>query len=385
MNTRTKCTPFPDKLLEIVNEAQVGMQNYHTSHEQLSLMSEVASLLADLLGLPQTKLELSRVSSTQIEDLRQVFIGKWRFSVFNQPATGRLGFLALDPMLVSKLALSLMSAKWPEHLWYQKRSGENGLIAAVCALIMEKVSEYSDRLDGWRYLGLAESIGEVGRACAHEDVLQASWIRIASKGNDGFTVWLEPGSSALKRPARQPGYQVDLNGVENLNLTFASVIARCQLSYQQLSEMQVGDVLVLDDLHVNNKIVFRKGELEIQGLIENEKLIINKIVNGISGGIMNTNHMDNPNESDAYNPLDVSNLPVELTVEAGNLNLTVSQIAKLIPGQVFGLPAPILGLVDIRSSGRLLARGELVNLEGYRGVRIVEVMLAQGDHHENQS
>jgi len=66
-------------------------------------------------------------------------------------------------------------------------------------------------------------------------------------------------------------------------------------------------------------------------------------------------------------------LPVELVVELGRLRLTGAQVLDLEVGDVLALERPLVGLVDLRVGGRLVARGELVNIDGEAGVRLAEV------------
>jgi flagellar motor switch protein FliN len=71
-------------------------------------------------------------------------------------------------------------------------------------------------------------------------------------------------------------------------------------------------------------------------------------------------------------PLDV---PVTLTVELGRVNMTVTQLADLKPGDVVELNRHSRAPVELTSSGRLVARGELVLIDTDLGVRITHLFL----------
>lgn len=86
--------------------------------------------------------------------------------------------------------------------------------------------------------------------------------------------------------------------------------------------------------------------------------------------------VSNTNEGTAQGG--VGELPVPLTVEAGQVELTVAQVADLKAGDVLRLPDAVLGPVSLRAGGRLVARGELVEVEGRRGVRVLELSLQPG-------
>jgi type III secretion system YscQ/HrcQ family protein len=82
-----------------------------------------------------------------------------------------------------------------------------------------------------------------------------------------------------------------------------------------------------------------------------------------------------PNPSSSapeVNPLDV---PVTLTVELGRVNLTLSRLADLKPGDVVELSRHSRAPVELTSNGRLVARGELILIDADLGVRVTCVFL----------
>lgn len=66
-------------------------------------------------------------------------------------------------------------------------------------------------------------------------------------------------------------------------------------------------------------------------------------------------------------------LPVQLTCEIGRLTLPAREILELRPGAVLPVGRPLAGPVDVTAGGRVIARGELVDVEGEIGVRITEL------------
>jgi type III secretion system YscQ/HrcQ family protein len=74
----------------------------------------------------------------------------------------------------------------------------------------------------------------------------------------------------------------------------------------------------------------------------------------------------------AAGPLDV---PITLTVELGRVNLTLTQLADLKPGDVVELNRHSRAPVEITSNGRLVARGELILIDTDLGVRVTNVFL----------
>ncbi len=68
-------------------------------------------------------------------------------------------------------------------------------------------------------------------------------------------------------------------------------------------------------------------------------------------------------------------LTVTLTVELGRVNLPLSRLAGLQPGDVLELGRHPAEPVELSSNGRLVARGELVQIDTELGVRITQVFL----------
>lgn len=98
---------------------------------------------------------------------------------------------------------------------------------------------------------------------------------------------------------------------------------------------------------------------------------------------MKTGEIISNGNGPALDATDVGKLPVEITAEAGRVMLTVAQLTKLAAGDVLTLPEAVLGPVELRAGSALVARGELVDVDGRRGVRIIEVPPRFGGRDEN--
>jgi type III secretion system YscQ/HrcQ family protein len=71
-------------------------------------------------------------------------------------------------------------------------------------------------------------------------------------------------------------------------------------------------------------------------------------------------------------PLDV---PVTLVVELGRVNLPLQRLAELKPGDILELGRNPREPVELTSGGRLVARGELVQIDAELGVRVTQVFV----------
>lgn len=68
----------------------------------------------------------------------------------------------------------------------------------------------------------------------------------------------------------------------------------------------------------------------------------------------------------------VEQLPVKLVFVAGELQVPLGELRTQGPGHVYDLKGCLDGHVEIRANDRIIGLGELVELEGRIGVRVVE-------------
>jgi flagellar motor switch protein FliN len=68
-------------------------------------------------------------------------------------------------------------------------------------------------------------------------------------------------------------------------------------------------------------------------------------------------------------------VPVTLTVELGRVNMTLTQLADIKPGDIVELGRNSRAPVELTSNGRLVARGELVLIDTELGVRVTNTFL----------
>jgi hypothetical protein len=64
---------------------------------------------------------------------------------------------------------------------------------------------------------------------------------------------------------------------------------------------------------------------------------------------------------------------VELTVALGTTQLSLRQVFELSVGQIVSLGRPLAGPFELRAAGRMVGKGELVDVDGELAVRIVSV------------
>ena len=75
------------------------------------------------------------------------------------------------------------------------------------------------------------------------------------------------------------------------------------------------------------------------------------------------------------NPLDLaSDVPVQLIAVLAKKNMTMKELLNVRLGEVIDLNRPPSEHVDLVAGGRLIGRGELVEIDGKLGVRILKLI-----------
>lgn len=69
----------------------------------------------------------------------------------------------------------------------------------------------------------------------------------------------------------------------------------------------------------------------------------------------------------------VDDASLEVTVRLGAIRMSLRQLGELAIGQILPLGQPLAGPYEIHAAGRLVGRGELVDIDGELGVRIVSI------------
>lgn len=70
----------------------------------------------------------------------------------------------------------------------------------------------------------------------------------------------------------------------------------------------------------------------------------------------------------------LSDIPVRLSVEVGSTSLKLSELLDLAEGSVVELDRQANELLDIMVNGTLVAKGEVVTVNGRFGIRVVDVV-----------
>lgn len=165
------------------------------------------------------------------------------------------------------------------------------------------------------------------------------------------SLWLGP-----RAPTRAPRWGAHLNDVV---VTITPRVGWARLSASAIEALRIGDVIVPDALSMGPDggsarlwVGTRSWDARAEGTAWRV-----------------TERRDAMDEAELLR--DAANEEVELTVELARLTKPLAEIAGLAPGAVIETGAAIGGEVTLRAGGAVVARGELVAVDGELGVRIL--------------
>lgn len=134
------------------------------------------------------------------------------------------------------------------------------------------------------------------------------------------------------------------------------------LSIAELQQLEAADVIMAESAEniINNELCIR---------LASERHFKARVIDStvtIESGIR---EMSDENRDD--NIATMGDLPVKLSFDIGEIVLPFHQVESLTSGYVLNLNEPFGEIVKIRSQNRVLGTGELVDINGKVGVRII--------------
>ncbi len=141
-------------------------------------------------------------------------------------------------------------------------------------------------------------------------------------------------------------------------------IGSTQLSAATLQEVVVGDVIFLDDcplIQKNTVFIPIARDFLLEGQVKENRIVINKRCKDIQ--------MDEKKTE----LIDMDNLPINLVFEVGEREVSLGELKTLQPGYAFALDTPLEKPVTIRANGHRIGTGDLLDVNGRIGVRVLEL------------
>lgn len=161
-------------------------------------------------------------------------------------------------------------------------------------------------------------------------------------GTVSVWVWCPVSMRVASPPPRPiPAWEVDV----------PVVVGRCALHRDDVGRLQVRDVITIE-----RHLTLRVGD--------------GAIAVSAAPGAVEAKVASDYVRRDMALPDDAH---LELTVQLGTTRLSLRQLSDLVPGSIVPLGRPLSGPFEVRAAGRLVGQGELVDVDGELGVRIVSL------------
>lgn len=183
-------------------------------------------------------------------------------------------------------------------------------------------------------------------------------------GEIAITVWLDV---PLDLELRVPPPAAPPTWVDRFVLDLPIVVGRCAIRRADLGRLAPRQLVTLEPPTTDSdRRRFRapgelRADLAVFGGAIGVRASLSAVVAEVATG---------------YIPRDMA-LPddahVELTVAVGTTQMSLRQLLDLSVGQVVTLGSPLAGPFEVRAEGRVLGRGELVDVDGELAVRIVSL------------
>ncbi|EHK65667.1 type III secretion system cytoplasmic ring protein SctQ [Achromobacter arsenitoxydans] len=199
------------------------------------------------------------------------------------------------------------------------------------------------------------------RNCANDDTVYASLEA------DGLGLMLLAGLIGAAAPSDNG---MDVDGVP---VRVAARLGWTDMPADELRSLRARDTVFLD-----HYLVSPEGELWLsagaQGLRVRAEHSSYLVTQGWTSLMTETPQSPADAEAGAQTPFDIDAVPVRLTFELGERHLTLGELRRLQPGEIFDLERPLAdGPVIVRANGALLGTGELVEIDGRIGVTLRSV------------
>lgn len=157
-------------------------------------------------------------------------------------------------------------------------------------------------------------------------------------------------------------------------------VGQTELSLNELASIDPADVIVVGDHQWDRQVAeVRIGDWFCYGAEVGEQVLtvvyrreVRRVSEKETG---NARGGSGDREALTETPLtDVDDMPVTVTFDLGEVDVPIGELYRIDEGYTFDLHRPLDGAVTMRVNGRIVGRGELVDVEGSLGVRVIDLL-----------
>ena len=282
---------------------------------------------------------------------------------------GRAALVVVEAALAGKLARAALGLDGelgaPRPLTLAEEGALEFLVAALCGADVAQVS------------GIVGDAA-VATLAGRDGWLAAAEAYVASPVGDGWARLLVPDGARLGAP---PVRALEAVAARARRLADAHValrleVGRTAVARSDLSGLAAGDVILFERFGVRDArggpVTLRLGRGGFGARLDGDALTIEehfRLNRGVSSMEFDPSQKGEAASTDQL----LRELPVEVVCELGRITMSGRELLELRPGAVIPAGRPLSGPVDLTVGGRVVARGELVDVEGEIGVRITQL------------
>ena len=142
-------------------------------------------------------------------------------------------------------------------------------------------------------------------------------------------------------------------------------LGQAKLSKEETSALGVGDIVFFHYHVTGQQLIIRVNpDVAFVGEAEGSQITIKHRMDS-----MEDDQMHHEQE-----PIDLSDIEINLLFEVGRQQFTAQEVQSLQPGHVFELDRPIEQPVKVRAGGKLIAECQLVQINNRLGARITRIV-----------
>jgi type III secretion system YscQ/HrcQ family protein len=288
-------------------------------------------------------------------------------------SAGRWALVVIDPRLAPRLARRALGVDGQDDELPAPRPltrAEEGAIEFLVAALVDGQPV--------RVTGVVRDDDQLPGTAGDDVWLLALELRVSSPVGNGWARLLAPDSLRLAVPLPE---RAEALHARRSRLGEAQVAARLELGRTALPRadfagLEAGDVVIFDRIGVRDvrggPVTLCLGRGGFRARLDGEALTVETPYRlNLGAPTMDKEEEAKPDEAGTNQLL--GELPVEVACELGRVTMSGKELLELRPGAVIPVGRPLAGPVDLTVGGRVVARGELVDVEGEIGVRVVQL------------
>ena len=259
-----------------------------------------------------------------------------------------------------------------------------------------------------RLEGCAKSVKDAMALLAGEDQVVVVQLKSTLGAQDGFIrlfipatvvgMTNPPGEGPERRARRRYEIGRNLARLRSVKTWLRAEIGRAEVNAADVERLGSGDVVLLDELTARpdqgqggtarvrvgaGKAGWFESEIVVEGGGFRAK-VGNVVLGDEARHGQEPSSVGNENEPAAEAPQEegaaadgadlINDIPLQIVVELARIPVTAEQVVALKVGQVIDLNRVPGEPVELSVNGKVVARGELVEVEGHLGVRILSLL-----------